>query len=125
MSGQIVLRILLCGLFIGSGSAAYAEQTEWFEGRQQYAVEKRLKGKLLNRIECRDTGRLGLDVADFEYRVSYSDNPDGIKYFWAIGSAFGPQRERAKRQGYEMVSYENFLRKQSGLKVHCAVWHKK
>lgn len=125
MSGRCIQLLALSGLFLGMGSVAFAETTEWFVGRDQYKIEKRLKGKVPHRIECRDTNRAGLNVADFEYRVSYSDNPNEIKYFWAIGSAFGPQRERAKREGYDMVSYESFRRKKSGLKVHCAVWQKK
>ena len=119
------LVVVLSGLFICIGSLAHAETTEWFSGKDRRTVEKRLWDKLLMRIECRDTNRVGLNVTDFEYRVTYTDNPKKIKIRWAVGSLYGPFRERSKRDGSKLISYDSFRRKKSGLKVHCAVWHKK
>ena len=51
-------------------------------------------------------------------------NPEKIKIRWAVGNLYGPFREMSKRDGSRLISYDSFRRK-SGLKVHCAVWHKK
>lgn len=125
MLGRTVFFLVLAGLFIGTGSVARAETTEWFSGKDQRVVQKRLHDKLLMRIECRDTNRVGLNVTDFEYRVTYTDNPEKIRVRWAVGSLYGPFREQSKRDGSKLISYDSFRRKKSGLLVHCAVWHKK
>lgn len=124
MLKRSVLVLALSGLVLGTGSLAHAETTEWFSGKERRAVEKRLWDKLLMRIECRDTKRVGLNVTEFEYRVTYTDNPEKIKIRWAVGNLYGPFREMSKRDGSRLISYDSFRRK-SGLKVHCAVWHKK
>ncbi|MGJ8571208.1 MAG: hypothetical protein ACSHXI_10985 [Hoeflea sp.] len=125
MLGLFIRVLVLSGFFVGIGSVAHAETTEWFSGKEQRTVQKRLRDKLLMRIECRDTNRVGLDVSEFEYRVTYTDNPEKIKVRWVVGNLYGPFREQSKRDGSKLISYDSFRRKKSGLKVHCAVWHKK
>ncbi len=125
MFGKSLLSLVVAGLVIGSGTVASAETTEWFSGKEQRVVQKRLKDKLLMRIECRDTNVVGLNVADFEYRVTYKENPENIKVRWAVGSLYGPFREQSLKDGSKLISYDSFRRKKSGLKIHCAVWHKK
>lgn len=111
-------------MLVSLGSMAHAETTEWFSGKDRRVIEKLLRDKLLMKIQCRDTHRIGLNVADFEYRAIYTDNPKKIKIRWAIGNHYGPYRVKSERDGYKLVSYESFRRKKSGLKIHCAVWHK-
>ncbi len=103
---------------------AYAAKTEWFKGKERYEIEKRLKGKLLLEIECRDGKAPGLHLAQDEFRVTYSDNTPKTKFLWAIGSLYGPYKKRAEKNGYKLVSFNQFVRP-SGLKIRCAVWHKK
>lgn len=97
---------ILMSVIVGAGlvSSAAATTSEWFYGKDRAAAIKAVGKGLLTKIECRDTGRKGLDVADFQYRITYVDNPDEIKILWAIGNAYGPYRERAKREGYKQVS---------------------
>ena len=103
---------------------AHAAKTGWFKGKERYEIEKRLKGKLLLEIECRDGRAPGLHLAKDEFRVTYSDNPSNTKFLWAIGNVFGAYKKRAEKRGFKLVSYNQYVRA-SGLKIPCAVWHKK
>ena len=104
---------------------ASAKTSDWFYGRDLSAMKKIVGKDLLTKIECRDTPKKGVSFADFEYRVTYVKNPNKIRFRWAVGNRYGPNRERAKRDGYKLVSYNYFVRAKSKLKYHCAVWHKK
>lgn len=104
---------------------AMAETSDWFYGRDLAAMKKVVGKNLLTKIECRDTVKKGVNWTDFEYRVTYVKNPGKIRFRWAVGNRFGPNRERAERDGYKLVSYKYFIRPTSKLKYHCAVWHKK
>jgi len=125
MSGISIKTVLVTVLALGIAAPALATTTDWISGRDFSTIKRAVGNKLLTKIECRDTGKKGGQVADYEYRVTYVNNPGKIRYRWAIGNQYGPYRARAKKDGYKQVSYSSFRRKTSGLKVHCAVWHKK
>ncbi|MEM9277235.1 MAG: hypothetical protein AAGA76_01525 [Pseudomonadota bacterium] len=111
-------------LLVGAISfPVHAEQTDWFKGRDRAKIAKQMKGKLLQEIECRDKKTVGLHLARDEFRVTYTDNPEKTRYLWAVGNQFGRYKAYADKNGYKMVSINQYVR-ESGLKIRCAVWHK-
>ncbi len=121
---KFVLSILTVFLFSSPGHAGAIKKTDWFLGKDRRAIVLMMKDKLLLEIECKGNGHPGLHIARDSFRVTYSDNPNDIKYYWAIGSQYGRVRELAKKNGYKLVKVNRFVRK-SGLVIRCAVWHKK
>lgn len=108
-----------------------AETTGWFVGSEGVKVRKILSAPfitknniVIQKVECRDTGKIDYDLSDFEYRVTYSENKKGVEQIWALGAAYGPYRLEAERDGFKLVSYSSFVRKKSGIRFHCAIWHK-
>jgi len=121
-------RIVFVALLLGMAStAAHAETTEWMRGfKAYYAWAKQERRNItLVAVECRDTGKRGLNVADFEYRITFEARDPQTPYYWAVGSNFGKVDREARQKGYELVSYSAFRRKNSGLLVRCGVWHRK
>ncbi|MEM7216596.1 MAG: hypothetical protein AAF423_13735 [Pseudomonadota bacterium] len=121
---NFVVPVLAVLLIASIATSAKAERTEWFEGKDRYEITKRLKGKLLLEIECRDSKTPGLHLARDEFRVTYTDNPTSKKFTWAIGNHYGRYKHWADKNGYKLVSINQYTRA-SGLKIRCAVWHKK
>lgn len=121
---RILLAIALIFSALSVNSfAAEKQSTDWFSGNDR-KVLKTLRKKLIHSIKCRDTNNVGLNVRKGEYKVVYSDNPDDVKFYWAIGSEYGRYEKRALKRGYKRVSFDQYIRKPSGLRIRCGVWHK-
>ena len=118
-----LLSVFVALMVVSMPTLADAATTEWFKGKDKSKVISLLKGKLLLAIECRDGQKIGLNLNKDEFRLTYADNPTKKRYLWAVGSAFGPYKARAKRENYKLVNLSQYTRK-SGLKIRCAVWHK-
>ena len=106
--------------------AAHAETTDWMSGYAAYKIYKKSesKGLVPSKIQCRDSLLRQLDVGETEYRVTFTDPPQRVDYLWAVGSDYGKQALKAKKEGYHQVSFNKYARKKSGLVVRCAIWHK-
>lgn len=106
-------------------SAANAETTDWLKGREavQTIKSKYRTGLVLTKMECKDTNRIGLDVGAFDYRLTFTKTEDAPPILWAVGSEYGRGEAQAKRDGYKSVSFDQFTRARSGLRVRCGVWH--
>lgn len=109
---------------MATAAVASAESTDWITGYEALEMKPKLKGKLLQSIECRDVVSNGLNLRKSEFRLTYTNNPSKKRFLWAVGSEYGRYNARAQKEGYELVSLHQYSR-QSGLKVRCAVWHKK
>ena len=105
-------------------STASAERSGWMSGNEIAKIPG-IRKKLIIAIDCRDTYRPGLQVRNFEYNVTYTNNPSKKKFHWAIGSAYGRFKIKSEKKGYKLVSFKQFTRKNSGLKIRCAVWHER
>lgn len=106
--------------------AASAAETGWLSGYNAYKRGKELErqGLMPVRMLCRDSNKRQLDVAETEYNVTFAKRAAGVKFLWAVGSEYGPYKLKAAKEGYKQVSYKSYVRKKSGLTVHCAIWHK-
>jgi len=120
----LVVIVALFSVYSMGAQAALKKTTEWFTGSDRSARSK-LNGKLIHSIKCRDGKSVGLNVRKGEYKVTYSDNPKQVKFRWAIGNAYGPIAKWAKKNGYKRVSFDQYRRKSSGLRIRCGVWQKK
>lgn len=120
-----VLLISAAAFLAGPAGPAFAKKSEWFTGSERRAAYKEVGQNLLTAIECRDSGRKALDLDEVQFRVSYGPNPEKVRFLWAVGTHYGPTRKKAEKRGYKLVSYNSFVRAKSGLRFHCAVWHKK
>jgi len=118
MISQICI-ICLVALIPFTGNAERSGWMTGYEARKIPGISK----KLIIAIDCRDTNKPGLLVGKLESNVTYSDNPSKKKFYWAVGSEFGRYKIKAKKKGYKLVSFKQFTRKASGLKIRCGVWH--
>jgi hypothetical protein len=106
--------------------AARAEETGWLTGYKALMAFRKLErqGLMPVKVQCRDSNKRGLDLWETEYNVTVTARPPGLRYYWAVGDAFGPTRLKAEKQGYRQVSLSQYKRQKSGLTIRCAIWHK-
>jgi hypothetical protein len=120
-------KMLLAALLLSLATTSLnAETSDWVSGYEAVKTWKKLKrqGHTPMAIECRDTGRKGLNIGDLEYRITTEKLDKKVHWMWAVGSDFGKFQHKAEKNGYTRVSYSAFRRVKSGLLVRCGVWHK-
>jgi hypothetical protein len=122
-----IASILMASAFILSvPTAGNAEETGWLSGYNALSKGRDLvrKGLFPVKMACRDSNKRQLDVGETEYNVTFAKNTNDTAFLWAVGSEYGPYKRKAAKEGYRQVSYKSYVRKKSGLTVHCAIWHK-
>jgi hypothetical protein len=113
--------------FLLNGPApGIAEETGWLSGYKALTKGQAMvrQGLFPVKMACRDSNKRQLDVGETEYNVSFAKNVHNTAFLWAVGSDYGPYKLKAAKGGYRQVSYTSYVRKKSGLTVHCAIWHK-
>ena len=107
-------------------TSAEARQTGWINGFEWFRIAKTLsaKGEMPVSVKCKDSGSKGLTYKSGVANVRIEKNPNHIKWYWAFGNRVAAVKPKLEKQGYKLVSYSAY-RRSSGLKVPCAIWHKK
>lgn len=126
MIKAIVAIIFMAGAFSLAALPAQARQTGWVSGFEWSRIARTLssKGEMPVSVQCRDRKAAGLTLNSGEANVRIEKNIKGIKWHWAYGDRVNAVKPKLEKQGYKMVSYSEYTRA-SGLKVRCAIWHKR
>lgn len=106
--------------------AAQARQTGWVNGYEWVRIAKtlRARGEMPMSVECKDSNTVGLSRASGLANVRIEKNTQGLKWYWAFGDRVARDGPKLAKAGYKLVSRSEY-RRASGLKVPCAIWHKK
>ena len=123
---RLTCKFVALALMMSVPAAALAEETGWLTGYKALTKGQSLvrQGLFPVKMACRDSNKRQLDVGETEYNVTFAKNVNGTAFLWAVGSEYGPYKRKAAKEGYRQVSYKSYVRKKSGLTVHCAIWHK-
>ena len=126
MTMRTVAVLLIAAAVSLAALPAQARQTGWISGFEWSRIARALtdKGEMPVAVECRDRKSAGLTLTSGEANVRIEKNTDGIKWHWAYGDRVNVVKPKLERDGYKMVSYSEYTRA-SGLKVRCAIWHKR
>jgi hypothetical protein len=118
--------VIASALMLSVPTAGFADDTGWLTGYKALAKGQSLvrQGLMPVKMACRDSNKRQLDVGETEYNISFAKNANDTAFLWAVGSEYGPYKRKAAKEGYRQVSYKSYVRKKSGLTVHCAIWHK-
>jgi hypothetical protein len=121
-----IFALALAVALAAAPSAALAEETGWLTGYKALTAFRKLERQAMMpvKVQCRDSNKRGLDLWETEYNITVTARPAGLRYYWAVGDAFGPTRIKAEKQGYRQVSLSQYKRQKSGLTIRCAIWHK-
>ena len=109
-----------------AASPAFAGQTGWISGTDWAKKSDELsdQGFLPVKFECRDTFKPGFDLSAGEVRVTYTQNPKRLDWYWYATSNITTANQEMKEKGYHPVSVGQFVRKKSGTKAYCALYYK-
>jgi hypothetical protein len=122
------LKVMLPVLLVAGlgASSALAESSGWMSGYNAYKVYRKYErdGFMPTSITCRDSKLRQLDVGETEYNVTFAKNTQDLRWYWAVGSDYGPISRKAEKEGFKRVSFGQYKRPKSGLIVRCAIWHK-
>lgn len=112
-------------VIVALAASAEARQTGWISASQWEAMIPRLRaaGEVPVAVKCRDLNTISLSNASGEANVTLANKPD-VDWHWAFGAGYGPVKANVEKNGFRQAAYHSFTRA-SGLKVPCAVWHKK
>lgn len=118
--------LVTAALSVSSSIPANAGTTGWLEGRKALASAKKFAREkyVPTAIHCRDSRTVGLDVRKSEYKIDFSNRKAEYKYHWAIGTSYAPVKLKVEKQGYKLVSMDQFRRKSTGLRIRCGLWIK-
>ena len=105
---------------------AYARSTDWIDGYELLRLRKALRksGEMPVSIVCKDTNSKGLTYKSGVAKVEIRPNPGNVKWGLFIADEVPRYRSRLERGGFKRVSYSEY-RRASGLRIPCAIWHKK
>lgn len=107
-------------------STAFARSTGWVNGYEWIRIAKTLtkNGEMPVSVVCKDSNSKGLTNQSGVAKVELQKNPGNIAWYWAFGARVNQVRARLEKRGFKLVSYSEY-RRASGLKIPCAIWHKK
>ncbi|CDN91759.1 MULTISPECIES: hypothetical protein [Rhizobium/Agrobacterium group] len=118
------LLVLTLGCLLGN--AAVAETTEWMSGKDAFPRANKLHslGMIVTRMDCKDSGQRTLDVGSALVRMHYTRNTNDLS--WRIDGWNHLEENKAywAERGFRLASYTLFVRKVSGLRLYCTVFHK-
>ncbi len=117
--------IALC-LALASAQWAQARQTGWINGYEWVRIAKTLRARreMPVSVECKDSDTIGLSRASGLANVRIEKNTQGLKWYWAFGDRVAKDGPKLTKAGYKLVSRSEY-RRASGLKIPCAIWHKR
>lgn len=121
------VRFALILAFAGmSADAAWAETSDWMSGKEafRYADKLGAAGMIVNSMDCRDSGQRGLDVGSALVRLHYTQNTKLLDWTIDGWNHLEQNKKYWADRGYKLVSHTVFVRKTSGLKLYCTVYHK-
>jgi hypothetical protein len=104
---------------------ARAETSDWMSGKVvfKYADKLGSNGMIVTKMECKDSGALGLGVESALVRLHYQQNSQNID--WRI-DGWNNLEENKKYwagRGFKLASYTAFRRAKSGLRLFCTVYN--
>ena len=120
---QIFVAVLASITF---SSITLAADTGWVSGAEFLKISRKLakQDMLITRLECKDSGKLGLSWKAGLARAFYEPNTKNIRWAWKADTNVVAYKKKKKRDGYKLVSDDSFVRKNSGLKIYCPLYHK-
>lgn len=123
---KVTVAIAVAMTIVVSSTSAVARSTGWVTGYEWLRIWKSLEknGELPVSVVCRDSAKKGLSNASGLAKVEIQPNPRKIAWSWAFGGKVQQAKKRYEARGYKLVSYSEY-RRASGLKIACAIWHKK
>jgi hypothetical protein len=106
--------------------SAFARSTGWVNGHEWFRIAKTLEknGEMPVSVVCKDSNSKGLTNKSGVAKVEIQKNPGNIAWYWAVGDRVPSAKKSVEARGYKMVSYSEY-RRASGLKIACAIWHKR
>jgi hypothetical protein len=119
--------IALVASFLAGAAPAIAGDSGWLTGHELRKHMKDLdrSNDLPMRIDCKSGSGSSPQGGAVLFRVTSAPNAKKTRWNWAWGES-GQYKKRSaamERQGLRRVSGASFVRKQSGLKISCAIWH--
>lgn len=118
--------IVSCALVFGAPSA-FAEDTGWLNGSVIYSKSQELARQhvLVTKIECKDSGKAGLDLAAGIGRLTYETHPTKrADWYWIGTTEYRTTVADLESQGYKLVSKGGFVRKKTGVQVYCLLFQR-
>lgn len=106
-------------------TAASAAETEWMLGNDALLHSGKLakQGQLITKIECKDSGKISLNLNVALVRLSYKPNTEGLD--WRVSGGTNLKQDTAYwgRVGYRLHQHDTFTRN-TGLKIYCMLFYK-
>lgn len=106
---------------------SHSASSGWIDANELKRFSWRVlrKGHIPTAIQCKNKNiAKGMNRVNTWVKVSYKPNPSKQKWTWAWGNFVGAIHVKRIKNGYKRVSLAGF-RRPSGLRVQCAIWHKK
>ncbi|CAN7523505.1 hypothetical protein [Rhizobium sp. LjRoot254] len=118
--------IVVAAVISANASAAFARSTGWVSGFEWIRISKTLdkNGEMPVSVVCKDSGSKGLTNISGLAKVEIQKNPGNVAWYWAYGARVKQVKARLEKRGFKLVSFSEY-RRSSGLKIPCAIWHKK
>jgi hypothetical protein len=116
----------LAAVLCTASPAAFARSTGWVNGYEWIRISKTLakNREMPVSVVCKDSNSKGLTNQSGIAKVEIQKNPGNVTWYWAFGDRVSRARQRLEKRGFKLVSYSEY-RRASGLKIPCAIWHKK
>ncbi len=123
---MIIRLIVAFVITISSALPSFAEDTGWITGKEWWIKSDELDKKhmLLTRLECKDSGSPGLTLKSGLVRVHYERNTKNKRWWWYGTSNPKSAMKEMEKKGFHLVSKDSFVRKNSGLRLYCLLFHK-
>lgn len=122
--GAKFILALVAGLC--ASHAAFAGTSDWMIGSDvhSYTLKIAAEGMIVTRMECKDSGKLDLDINSAYVRLTYA--PNTKRTGWRLDGWVNLQENQEfwKSMGYKLVSHTVFERKRTGLRLYCMIYHK-